>query len=95
MQINVEDLTHYQTFKEGLHELENVGNKLVKQIESFGEIKEILNFQGLESDNYENAVHDVNVHSKLKSCSTLKSKIPRHERKRKKISGSKRSRRSG
>ncbi|XP_058774098.1 uncharacterized protein LOC131648355 isoform X2 [Vicia villosa] len=93
--INVEDFTQYQTLKEGFHELENVGNKLVKQIESFGEIKEILKFHGSESDNYENAVHNGNVRSNLKSCSTLKSKVPRHERKRKKISGSKRSRRSG
>ncbi|CAI8585458.1 unnamed protein product [Vicia faba] len=93
--INVEGLTQYQAVKEGLHELENVGNQLANQIESFGEIKEIFKFQGSESNSYENVVHNVNVHSNLRLCSTLKLKIPRHERKRKKISGSKRSRRSG
>ncbi|CAL5199783.1 unnamed protein product [Lathyrus oleraceus] len=96
--INVEDLTqNHQVVTEEFHELENVGNQLVKQIESFGEIKEILKFQGSESE------HNVDVRSRSTLKSKIprherkreKSKIPRHERKREKKSGSKRSRRSG
>ncbi|CAK8559973.1 unnamed protein product [Lathyrus sativus] len=77
--IDDEDLTPYhQSAEIELHELENIGNQVINQLES---IKE-------------NAVHNVNVLSTLKSCSALKSNIPRNKRKQKNISGEKRSRMS-
>ncbi|XP_058743301.1 uncharacterized protein LOC131616085 [Vicia villosa] len=69
-----EDLTMYHELaKINQLELEIIGNEMINQLES---IKE-------------NTVHNVNVHSTLKSCSTLKSNIPRNKRKRENISGRK------
>lgn len=69
MQID-EDLTMYNELtKINQLELEIIGNEMINQLES---IKE-------------NTVHNVNVHSTLKSCST------RNKRKIEKISGKKKS----
>ncbi|CAI8606681.1 unnamed protein product [Vicia faba] len=71
-----EDLTQYHELaKMELHELEIIGNEMINQLES---IKD-------------NAVHNVNGLSTLKSCSTSKSNIPRNKRKRENISGKKKS----
>ncbi|CAJ2665048.1 unnamed protein product [Trifolium pratense] len=72
--------------KEELHELENVGNQLVKKIESIEENVAISEFQVSEPKSSVYAVHYT-----LRPCSTLTSNIPWNKGKGKK-SGSKRKR---
>ncbi|GAU20188.1 hypothetical protein TSUD_352520 [Trifolium subterraneum] len=81
-----EHLTSYQVAKEELHVLENVGNQLVRKIESIEENVAISEFQMSEPKTSEYAVH----YSTLRSCSTLKSNIGKGKKsgsKRKRISG--------
>ncbi|KAK2352519.1 hypothetical protein QL285_090261 [Trifolium repens] len=84
------NLAQYQVAKEELHELENVGNQLVKKIESIEQNVAFSEFQVSEP----NSSSQYAVHSTLRPCSTLKSNIPWNKGKGKK-SGSKRKRISG
>ncbi|WJX85878.1 hypothetical protein P8452_68264 [Trifolium repens] len=83
------NLAQYQVAKEELLELENVGNQLVKKIESIEQNVAISEFQVSEPNSSQYAVH-----STLRPCSTLKSNIPWNKGKGKK-SGSKRKKISG